>query len=166
MGDSSFREKIANSSAKSPLVARLITLGALFQRPMTLGVRGLVIDEANRVLLVRHTYVEGYYLPGGGVERGETFEQALTRELAEEGNIVLRASPVLHGLYLNRRVSQRDHVALFVVREFVQSAPRAPDHEIAEADFFALDALPQETTRATLARLEEALNGAEVSPYW
>ncbi len=166
MGEFSLREKISKSRAKSPLASRLITLAALFQRPMTLGVRALVIDEANRVLLVRHTYVGGYYLPGGGVERGETFEQALARELAEEGNIALRADPVLYGVYLNRRVSQRDHVALFVVREFVQSAPHVPDREIAEARFFALEDLPQDTTRATLARLDEVLNKTKISPYW
>lgn len=166
MGEFSSSEKIARARANPPLVTRLITLGAIFQRPMTLGVRGLVIDAANRVLLVRHTYVAGYYLPGGGVERGETFAQALERELAEEGNITLQASPVLHGVYLNRRASQRDHVALYVVRDFVQSAPHAPDREIAEARFFAFDELPQDTTPATLARLDEVLNGAAVSPYW
>jgi 8-oxo-dGTP pyrophosphatase MutT (NUDIX family) len=166
MGKSAFREKLANSRAKSPFVSRLLTLGAIFARPMTLGVRGLVIDDDNRVLLVRHTYVGGYYLPGGGVERGETFEQALVRELAEEGNIILQTAPALHGLYLNHRVSQRDHVALYVVRDFRQSAPHVPDHEIAEANFFALDALPPETTRSTRARLEEVLNGVAISPYW
>jgi ADP-ribose pyrophosphatase YjhB (NUDIX family) len=166
MSEFSFREKIARARAKPPFVTRLITLGAIFRRPMTLGVRGLVIDAANRVLLVRHTYVAGYYLPGGGVERGETFAQALERELVEEGNIALQASPVLHGVYLNRRASQRDHVALYVVRDFVQSAPHVPDHEIAEARFFTFDELPQDTTPATLARLDEVMNGATISPYW
>ncbi len=133
---------------------------------MTLGVRGLVIDEAGKVLLVRHTYVNGYYLPGGGVEGGETLEQAMTRELSEEGNIVLDGSPPLHGIYLNRSASPRDHVALYVVREFRQVAPHVPDREIAEAGFFSLDALPKGTTRATRARLDEVLKGAPVSPYW
>lgn len=150
----------------SRLTTRLITLGAVVTRPMTLGVRALVIDQSDRVLLVRHTYVSGYYLPGGGVEPGETLEQALERELSEEGNIVLEGPAALHGVYLNRRVSRRDHVALFVVREFRQREPRAPDHEIAEANFFALDELPARATRATRARLAEVLEGAAFSPYW
>ncbi|MBY6240129.1 NUDIX domain-containing protein [Methylosinus sp. Sm6] len=150
----------------SRLTTRLITYGALAARPLTLGVRGLVVDPDGRVLLVRHTYVSGYYLPGGGVEPGETLEQALARELSEEGNIELEGPAELRGIYLNRNVSRRDHVALFVVRAFRQTAPRTPDYEIAEAGFFALGALPETTTRATRERLEEVLVAGAASPYW
>jgi ADP-ribose pyrophosphatase YjhB (NUDIX family) len=153
-------------SRRARIVSRMITFGALFQRPMTLGVRGLVIDNADRVLLVRHTYVPGYYLPGGGVESGETLLQALARELHEEGGVSVLSAPSLQGVYLNRRVSSRDHVALFVVRHFHCEGARAPDHEIAEAAFFPLDALPEDTTPATRARLAEVLDGAPISPYW
>jgi len=146
--------------------SRLIVSLARFARPMTLGVRGLVIDADNRVLLVRHTYVPGYFLPGGGAESGETLEQSLIRELAEEGNIRVTAPSTLFGLYFNKRLSRRDHVALYIVRDFVQTGPRAPDYEIAEAGFYARDALPAGTTPATRARLAEVFDGAPVSPYW
>lgn len=148
------------------VMSKIITFGALFQRSMTLGVRGLVVDAENRVLLVRHTYVPGFYLPGGGVERGETSADALARELQEEANIRLDAPPELFGLYLNRRASPRDHVALYVARAFTKLGPRAPDGEIAEVGFFPLDALPDSATGATRARLAEALSGAQVSAYW
>ncbi|WP_166141678.1 NUDIX domain-containing protein [Methylosinus sp. RM1] len=148
------------------LTTRLVVLAATVIRPMTLGVRGLVVDAERRVLLVRHTYISGYYLPGGGVEPGETLEQALARELVEEGNIELEAPAELRGVYLNRRISKRDHVAFFVARAFRQSAPRGPDHEIAEAGFFPLDALPESATPATRARIAEVFGGAPVSPYW
>jgi ADP-ribose pyrophosphatase YjhB (NUDIX family) len=133
---------------------------------MTLGVRGLVIDPENRVLLVRHTYIPGYYLPGGGVEGGETLLQAVTREILEEGGVQLLGAPALHGVYLNRRVSPRDHVALFVGRDFAYPSAKEPDHEIAEAGFFPLDNLPDGVTPATRARLAEVLDGEPVSPYW
>lgn len=153
-------------SARARLVSRLITFGALFQRAMTLGVRGLVIDSEDRVLLVRHTYVPGFYLPGGGVESGETLLQALARELQEEGGVHILGAPLLQGVYLNRRASARDHVALYLVRHFRCDALPAPNHEIAEARFFSLDALPADITPATRARLAEHLDGEPVSPYW
>lgn len=155
-----------SQSTRSRIARRLIALGARFQRPMTLGVRGLVLDDRRRVLLVRHTYVDGFYLPGGGVESRETLVDALKRELHEEANVLIDEPPELFGVYFNRRFSARDHVALYLVRAFRIIEPRVPDREIAEAGFFALDALPAETTAATRARLAEALEKAPISPYW
>src|SRR4051794_13937132 len=86
-----------------------------------LGVRGLIVDGDNRVFLVRHSYVPGWHLAGGGVEVGETFRHALERELMEEGAIELSGEPALHGLFFNSHVSRRDHVAVYVVRKFRQA---------------------------------------------
>ncbi|MGC2435234.1 MAG: NUDIX domain-containing protein, partial [Pseudolabrys sp.] len=83
-----------------------------FSRAATLGARAMLIDGTGRIFLVKHSYVDGWHLPGGGVETGETLLEALTRELAEEGNIRLGAVPQLYGVYFNKRASRRDHVAL------------------------------------------------------
>src|ERR1700694_4186611 len=91
-----------------------------FARGMTLGVRAVVLDSDNRVFLVKHSYVVGWHLPGGGVEVGETFRDALRRELAEEGRIELSGEPVLLGIFFNSHVSRRDHVAVYLVRQFTQ----------------------------------------------
>jgi ADP-ribose pyrophosphatase YjhB (NUDIX family) len=138
----------------------------VLRRPMTLGVRALVLDGENRVLLVRHGYVPGWHLPGGGVDPGETCREALERELAEETNIALAGEPQLFGVFFNRQASRRDHVALYVVREFRQGPPRAPDWEIRESGFFNLDALPEGATPATRRRLAEVVRGAAPSSDW
>jgi ADP-ribose pyrophosphatase YjhB (NUDIX family) len=135
-------------------------------RGLTLGVRGLVIDAQGRVFLVKHTYVRGWHLPGGGVEPGETVLDALARELKEEGNIELVDTPKQFGIYFQPAVSQRDHVVLFVVERFRQPAAPVPDHEITAHGFFPRDALPQDTSAATRARIAEVMMGAQVSPRW
>lgn len=135
-------------------------------RPMTLGVRALVIDDQQRVFLVRHSYVPGWHMPGGGVEAGETMLTSLARELAEEGNIEMKGDATLHGVFFNSKASRRDHVAVYIVRDFHQTAPRAPDWEIVEARFFSLDALPPETSEPTRARLAEIFDGRPIAPHW
>jgi ADP-ribose pyrophosphatase YjhB (NUDIX family) len=137
-----------------------------FSKRLTLGVRAMVMDRQNRIFLVRHTYVPGWYMPGGGVEPGETLEEALARELIEEGDIVMSGKPSLHGVFLNKALSNRDHVAVFVVREFEQTAKKAADLEILEADFFDLDHLPEATTAPTRRRLAEILAGGKPEPFW
>lgn len=137
-----------------------------FARGMTLGVRAAVLNPAGEVFLIRHTYTPGWHLPGGGVETGETLIEALAKELREEACIRLTGGAHLHGVYFNRKVSRRDHVALYVVRDFVVDAVKVPDREIAEAGFFALDALPDGLTPATRRRLAEIAEGAVPATDW
>ena len=117
-------------------------------------------------MLVRHTYVKGWYLPGGGVEKGEPAIVALERELREEGNLALDGTPVLAGVFFNRQASPRDHVVLFHVGDFRILGEKTRDLEIAEARFFPLDGLPADTTPATIRRLDEMSGRSPVSPYW
>ncbi|MBN9071011.1 MAG: NUDIX domain-containing protein [Rhizobiales bacterium] len=149
------------------LRGRLFHTWFLLRRPMTLGARGVVHDVAkNAVFLIRHTYVPGWQLPGGGVEHGETMLDALVREVREEGNIEVTAPPRLVSIHLNSHVSRRDHVALYLITDFRQAAPMTPNREIAEAGFFPADALPEETTPGTRRRIREAVFGSPPSPYW
>jgi 8-oxo-dGTP pyrophosphatase MutT (NUDIX family) len=133
---------------------------------MTLGVRAAVLDAKAGVLLVRHGYVRGWHFPGGGVEPGETLLDALRRELLEEANVVLRGTPQLHGMFQNSSVSARDHVALFVVREFEWKGQPARGLEIREASFFPLANLPKGTSAGTQRRLDEIAQGAVAAPTW
>ena len=156
----------AARQAFEPVLRRIFHLYWRFSRGMTLGVRGLVLDAEGRVFLVKHSYVSGWHLPGGGVEAGETLIEAIARELREEGNIEMTAPPRLHGIFFNNRASRRDHVALFVVRAFRQTAAPVPNGEIIAHGFFAPDALPNDTTAATRVRIIEVLGGAPVSEGW
>ena len=147
-------------------VHRLMHLYWRFSRGLTLGVRALVLDRDNRVFLIRHTYAAGWQLPGGGVEAGETLLEALARELREEGNIELTGAPRLHGMFFHPIYSVRDHIVVYVVREFRQPSLPVPNNEIAEHGFFPLDALPENTTTGTRARIAEVMQGRPVTERW
>ncbi|MGL4440527.1 MAG: NUDIX domain-containing protein [Bosea sp. (in: a-proteobacteria)] len=138
----------------------------LMTRAMTLGVRAVVLDAEERVLLVEHTYVPGWHLPGGGVEIGETLMQALIKELTEEAGVKLTGKADLHGIFHNARVSRRDHVAVYVVRDFAWDGPPRPNREINAADFFPLSNLPATTSPATRRRLAEVLDDGPIIATW
>ncbi|TCR69917.1 NUDIX domain-containing protein [Bosea sp. BK604] len=145
---------------------RLLHLYFWLSRGMTLGVRAVVLRDQREVFLVRHTYTAGWHLPGGGVERGETLLQALEKELREEACIGLAGPPLLHGVFFNRAISPRDHVAVFIVRDFTVQEAKQPDREIAEARFFRLDDLPEGMTAGTRRRLDEVLAGRPATQDW
>ena len=149
-----------------PLLRHIFHLYWRIARGMTLGVRGVVLDGEDRVFLVKHSYVAGWHLPGGGVEAGETFLEALRRELIEEGRIELTDEPVLHGLFFNGHVSRRDHVAVYVIRQFRQDRLPKPNREIIDCGFYDVAALPAETTQGTRLRIAEVLDGKARIATW
>jgi len=149
-----------------PALRRIFHLYWRFARGMTLGVRAVVLDRDNRVFLVKHSYVSGWHLPGGGVEVGETFGDALPRELVEEGRIEVLGEPALHGLFLNSHVSRRDHVAVYLIRNFSQDRLPVANREIIACGFFEANALPAETTKGTRLRIAEVLESREPISTW
>jgi ADP-ribose pyrophosphatase YjhB (NUDIX family) len=148
-----------------PIVRPLIHIWWRFQRGTTLGVRGIVEDEHGRVVLVRHTYVGGWHLPGGGVERGETIDFAMNRELAEEVGVELLEPAELLGAYANHAHFRGDHVMVLKARSW-QSCATDNEGEIAEVSWFSPDALPDEVSPGTGRRLAEYYGKAETSTDW
>ena len=149
-----------------PAMRQFFHLYWRFARGMTLGVRAVVLDDQNRVFLVKHSYVSGWHLPGGGVETGETLRKALHRELAEEGGIELVGEPALFGVYLNSHVSRRDHVAIYVVRNFSQDRLPEPNSEIIDCGFFETTAMPADTTPGTRLRISEVVESRPQIQTW
>lgn len=154
-----FRQLLRN------IAKRIVHRFFFLRRGMTLGVRAACFDDEGRIFLVRHTYVSGWHMPGGGVERGETGLQALHKEIREEGNLVATSVPQLVHVYFNNRTSDRDHV-LFYRLSVRQTAVKVPDREIAESGFFPHDALPNGTTPATRRRLADLTGDALPDDYW
>jgi 8-oxo-dGTP pyrophosphatase MutT (NUDIX family) len=148
------------------LRTRLHLFEVALRKRLTVGVRGVVFD-GNRVLLLKHTYVPGWQFPGGGVEPRETAEQAAAREVEEETGVGVIGRPVLHGLYLNRVAGgARDHVAVYVWRDFSLKRPFKPDFEIAQCRWFELDDLPGDIEAGTARRLAELASGGQPDPEW
>jgi len=136
------------------------------RRGMTLGAQGVVIDGDDRVLLVRHSYRPGWFFPGGGVEWGETLEEALLRELEEEVGVTLTGPPVMHGMFSNGGNFPGDHIAVFVIRDWNRTEGYRRRGEIAEAEMFAPDDVPVTTDQGTRRRLAEIFGHVPLSPRW
>ncbi len=149
-----------------PVLRQAFHLYWRFARGMTLGVRAVVLDADNRVFLVKHSYVAGWHLPGGGVEVGKSVMEALSRELLEEGRIELEGQPALHGVFFNSHVSRRDHVAVFVVSRFRQDRLPEPNREIVACGFFDAAELPDGTTLGTRQRISEVLDDKPPIATW
>ncbi len=134
-------------------------------RGLTLGVRAVVTNGEGRVLMIQHTYIKGWYLPGGGVERGETAETAVVRELAEEAGVRALSRPRLVSAHSNEVVHPRDHVLVYRVDAWEPCAPDARG-EIHAVGWFAPDALPADTSPGTRRRITEVFGGVESDPMW
>jgi len=129
----------------------------------TIGVRALLINK-DKILLVKHSYIDGWYTIGGGVEPGEAPLEAIKREMGEEVHVYCD-SIELFGFYYNQYQGHDDYVALYTAQ--VNSTDFEIDNkEIAQAAWFSFDALPQDISPATKRRVEEYLERLEKSDRW
>jgi len=146
------------------LVNRGLRLYWRFTRPVTFGVRAVVLGPDGKLLLVKHTYDRYWYLPGGAMKRGEEAEAALRREVREEIGIAeLRIEKKL-GTYASTREGKRDTITVFVA--YAAAMGRRQRLEIAATEWFAPDALPADVSPATQRRIAEFLGGKAIEADW
>ena len=107
-------------------------------RPIRMGVRVMMIQDG-KIWLVRQTYMRGWFMPGGGLKRGETLEQATRREAREETGAELGEISLM-GAYSNLTEWKTDHNIVFICTDF--EVKSKPDGEIAELRAFPLNELP------------------------
>ena len=135
-------------------------------RGLTIGVRAIVRSDDGKFLLVRHTYTPGWHFPGGGVEIGETTEEALSKELRQEAGQRLIHRPNLHGVFYNNGVSKRDHVLVFLCDAKVDDDAESTCIEIAEIGYFDFENLPPDTDPGTVRRIQEIVCGQAKTEHW
>lgn len=134
-----------------------------FARPTTVGVRLLAVKDGE-ILLVKHTYLDGWYLPGGGVEAGETLRDAVKREAAEEAGVGLQDLR-LFGVYSSFFEGKSDHIVVFLSEDFTWR--RVGSQEIESVQCFALNELPEGTSPGTRRRIAEYTAGERaVATSW
>lgn len=152
--------------AARPTLRSVQSLVLRVTKGVTFGIRGFVTDEDGQVLLVRHSYIAGWHIPGGSVDPNESAVEAVARELAEEAAIAPVGEIRLMGLHFNRGMAGRDHVAVYHVPRWRQLKPFTPTREILEARFFPMDRLPDGTGEGSRRRVREHLEGLAPDVLW
>lgn len=127
------------------------------RRPITIGVRTLVLD-GDQVLLVRAHGQSRWHLPGGAIKRDETLAECARRETLEETGCQVEIDRLL-GMYFTNWSWKSDHVAIFVAHPRSPITLR-PNIEIAAARYFPVAALPSSVDQTVRRRLADYHNGA------
>lgn len=140
---------------------------ALWRRfkPRTRGVKVMLFDAGGRLLLLRNSYgdTQVWVLPGGGVGLFEAPEAAARREVREELGCAVRDLRFI-ATHASEREGKRDSIWLY---EAVTNEPIVIDpNEVAEAAFFALDALPASVSPATARRIAERQGARARTSAW
>lgn len=139
-----------------PLLGAVRTVYRRIRKPITVGVRALITDGEQVVLMRTHGSAV-WDLPGGGVKHGETLRAAAIREACEETGCHVEVNGVL-GMYLSMHNGHSDHVVVFVC--CAQTTPNvALNLEIAQARTWPIKSLPPSVPPATRRRIAEYLAG-------
>ncbi|MBS0286076.1 MAG: NUDIX domain-containing protein [Proteobacteria bacterium] len=132
----------------------------------TLGVKALIIKDNKEVMLVEHTYMAGWHLPGGGVGLRETPKEAIVREVKEETGLVVNQEPALFAVYAHQIMGAADYPLLYVITDFSTPLNVKLCKEIRQARWFDINNLPPETSESTLQRIKEVIHSLPIADTW
>jgi 8-oxo-dGTP pyrophosphatase MutT (NUDIX family) len=129
----------------------------------TRGVRIMLVHQ-NKIVLVRHWYNSLWVMPGGGIHKYETPEQAAVREIKEELGINNVQLDYMLGVYQNKNGGKNDLIYCYVVKleNFYTFQKNRFNFEIADIIWTYFDQLPAGTSEATKRRVQEYL-GSQIS---
>lgn len=132
------RASLVHKAVSSKIGLSILHRYFWFTRGMTLGVRVIVNNQAGEILVVKHTYIQGWHLPGGGVEHGEDVHSAAIREVCEETGITDLKDLRFLGLEFNSDISKKDHIVFFAAKTSQVLRP-IKSLEISTVEFQSLD---------------------------
>ena len=115
------------------------------------GVSALIFHEG-KVLLARRRDIDWWNLPGGGMEEGETVDEALCREVLEETGLKVEVGQLV-GVYSK---PLKQEVVLAFRCHVLNGSPHETD-ETRECRYFTPDSLPLNTLPKHRQRVEDAL---------
>lgn len=117
----------------------------------SVSVAGVAFDAAGRVLLIKRRDNGEWQAPGGILERDETFEQGVAREVLEETGVRVKVE-YLSGVYKNL---QRGVVALVYRCTPLDGVPM-PSAESAEVEWVDLNDALQRMPKVFAIRVQDA----------
>jgi ADP-ribose pyrophosphatase YjhB (NUDIX family) len=135
------------------LARSIDTLDAANSSPVfRIGVFALIFDDQGRILLGHRRDTNWWNLPGGGMELGETVDEAVRREVREETDLEVEVERLV-GVYSK---PQKQEVVL-TFRCHITGGTLQPTEETSESRFFPPDAIPANTLPKHRQRIEDAL---------
>jgi len=146
------------------IVGSLMRLHWRIFKPFSIGVRAIIINGQGQILLVKHTYTELWYLPGGGVNKKEHLLDALKREMNEELGMTIKSPPSLLGTYSNFFEGKSDYVSIFVIKDFDMKP--SENLEIENWEFFEYQKIPDKISLGSKKRIKEYINQKEIDFIW
>lgn len=126
-----------------------------------IGVAGVVLDDQQRVLLLKHRYRpagQEWGLPSGYANKNEPLEETLGREVWEEVRCKVAVTDLLQVVS-----GYRLRLEVFFVARFVGGTPTVDQKEVLEADFFPIEELPDELPIWHKKMIEQALAKESIS---